>query len=144
MKNILKFTALLILLQMSACKDDNESGTDARTKMLTASPWGNAQVTHTPDGDLSDRYADFAIVFTDDASDGFDGTFVVSNGSYAFSENAGKWKFNDDFTQIILDSEKEMDFQLDESHLELNFIVPPAGGRVAGVSGQFTFDLLPL
>ncbi len=144
MKNILKFAALLILFQLNACKDDNESGTNANTRMLTASPWGNAQVTHTTDGDLSDQYTDFAIAFTDNSSDGFDGTFIVSNGSYAFSENTGQWKFNDDFTQIILDSEKVMDIQLDEDHLKLDFTVPTPGGRLAGVSGHFTFDLQPL
>jgi hypothetical protein len=144
MKSIIKLTALLFVLQLGACKDEKESGTDVKTKMLTAESWGNAQVTHTPDGDLSDQYTNFAIVFTSNASDGFDGTFVVSNGGYAFSENAGKWKFSNDLDQIIFDSGKVIDFQLDETHLELDFIVPTPGGRVSGISGHFIFDLQPL
>lgn len=143
MKNILKITALLVVIQLGACGDDKEGGMDAKTKMLTAVPWGNAQVTHSPDGDLSDQYTDFAIVFTGNASDGFDGTFLISNGGYAFSENAGKWKFSDDGDQIIFDSGKEMDIQLDADHLQLDFIVPAPGGKVAGLSGHFVFDLQP-
>lgn len=145
MKNILKAILLLLTIQLAACSSDGGSdGMDAKTKMLTAAPWGNAQVTHSPDGDLSDQYTDFAIMFTANSSDGFDGTFVVSNGGYAFSENAGRWRFNDDFTKIIFDSEKEMDIELSENHLQLDFIVAPAGGKVAGISGHFVFDLQPL
>jgi hypothetical protein len=143
MKSILKLTALLIVLQLGACGDDKEGGMDANTKMLTAAPWGDAQVTHA-DGDLSDQYTDFAIVFTSGASDGFDGTFLISNGGYAFSEDAGKWKFNDDFSQIIFDSEKVIDIQLDEDHLQLDFTAPASGGKVTGLSGHFVFDLQPL
>lgn len=145
MKKILTLLTFVSMLSVISCKDDNEpSKQDVNTKMLTASPWGNAQVTHTPDGDLSDQYTDFAIVFTSNASNGFDGTFVVSNGGYAFSENAGKWKFNNDFTKIIFDSEKELTIELDEDHLQLDFVVPAPGGKVSGLSGHFVFTLQPL
>ncbi len=145
MKSILKFAALLIVFQLGACNDDNEtSKRDIKIDMLTASSWGNAQVTHTPDGDLSIQYTDFAIVFTGNSSDGFDGTYIISNGGYAFSENAGKWKFSDDLSKIILDSGKELAYQLDETNLHLDFTVASAGSKVAGVSGHFVFDLQPL
>lgn len=144
MKNLIKLTPLVLLISLASCKDGNEqSKQDTKTKMLTAASWGHAQVTHT-DGDLSDQYTDFAIVFTGNASDGFDGTFIVSNGGYAFEENAGQWKFNDDFTKIIFDSEKELEFELSEDLLTLDFIVPSQGGRAAGVSGHFVFELQPM
>jgi hypothetical protein len=141
MKNILKITILLALIQLGACSDDKDSGQDAQTKMLTAEPWSHAQVTHS-DGDLSAQYEDFVIVFTSNSANGFDGTFIVSNGGYAFAETSGQWKFDD--SKIILDSGKEMEFELTENSLQLDFTVAPSGGRVAGVSGHFTFDLRPL
>jgi hypothetical protein len=144
MKNILKITTLLIVLQLPACKDDNEkSERDLKTDMLTTS-WGDAQVMHTPDGDLSNQYTNFMIVFTDNGSGDFDGTYIISNGGNAFSEDTGKWKFNDALNQIILDSGKEMDMQLGEGHLQLDFITVPAGGKVKGLSGHFVFDLQPM
>lgn len=141
MKNMFRLTILLALIQLSACSDDKDNGTDAQTKMLTAEPWSHAVVTHS-DGDLSDQYEDFVIVFTDNPSNGFDGTFIVSNGGYAFAETSGQWKFEG--SKIILDSGKEMEFELTENSLQLDFIVPPAGGKVAGISGHFVFDLQPL
>lgn len=144
MKNLFKITPLVILISLASCKDDNgPSKQDIKIEMLTGSSWGHAQVTHT-DGDLSDQYTDFAIVFTGNASDGFDGTFVVSNGGNAFAENSGKWKFNDDMTKITFDSEKELEFEVDEDHLTLDFIVPASGGRMAGLSGHFVFELQPM
>lgn len=134
---------MIIALQLGACGDEKESGTAAKTKMLTATPWGHATVTHS-DGDLSGQYGNFAIIFAKNGSDGFDGTFLISKGGYAFSETAGKWMFSDDMTQIIFDSGKEIDIELSEDHLQLDFIVPPPGGRIAGLSGHFVFDLQPL
>jgi hypothetical protein len=145
MKSIFKITALLVLIQLWSCGgDDNEkSEREMQVDVIAATPWGHAQVTHNPDGDLSDQYTNFMMVFTGEASDSFDGTYIISNGGFAFSENAGKWKFNDTLDKIILDSGKEMDIQLDETHLQLDFVTPP-GGKVVGLSGHFVFDLQPL
>jgi hypothetical protein len=144
MKNFFKTASLIVLVALASCKDDgSESSQDAKTKMLTATSWGQAQVTHS-DGDLSDQYTDFVILFTSTESAEFDGSFVISNGGNAFSESAGQWKFNDDQTKIIFDSGKEIDITLDESHLQLDFTVPDPGGRTAGLSGHFTFDLQPM
>jgi hypothetical protein len=142
MKSIIKLTILLIVLQLGACKDE-KSETEVKTKMLTAASWGNAQVTHS-DGDLSGQYANFAIGFTKNKSEGFDGTFIISGGGYAFSETAGKWKFSDNFEQIIFDSGKEIDIELSADQLKLDFTVPAPGGKVAGLSGHFVFVLQPL
>jgi hypothetical protein len=143
MKNFIKLTVLFCVLLFGACKDDKPSRAEVKTKMLTAATWGHAQVTHS-DGDLSGQYANFAIGFTRNASDGFDGTFIISGGGYAFSETAGKWKFSDDFTQIIFDSGKTIDIELSADHLQLDFTVPAPGGKAAGLSGHFIFDLLTL
>jgi hypothetical protein len=101
-------------------------------------------VTHGTDGDLSEQYADFVIGFSKTTASGFDGTFVVSNGGYAFPEDAGNWKFNDALTAIIIDSGRELEFELSKDNLILDFTVAPSGGRVDGISGQFTFELQPL
>jgi hypothetical protein len=143
MKSILKITVLLIVCQLTACQEDEKNKPDLKTEMLTATSWGHAQVTHS-DGDLSGQYTDFSISFTSNSSNGFDGTFSISNGSYAFEETTGKWKFNDDQDQIMFDSEKVMDIHLEENHLQLDFTVAEPGGKISGVSGHFTFDLQPL
>ena len=145
MKNILKLSALLVLFYLSACNDDNElSKKEQYIEMLTTTSWAHAVVTHGTDGDLSDQYADFIIAFSKTSSTGYDGTFIVSNGGYAFPENAGKWKFNDNLTTITLDSGRELEFELSKTNLMLDFTVAPSGGRVEGISGQFTFELQPL
>lgn len=145
MKSIIKITALLIAFQLTGCGDDNEkSKKEMMTDMLTKSSWGHALVTHTPDGDLSEQYTEFAILFTNSPTEGFEGNFAISNGGYAFSETAGRWRFNDDLDTIILDSDKEMDFELDETHLRLEFVTTTPGGKMAGLSGHFVFDLQPL
>jgi hypothetical protein len=144
MKNIFRLTILLALIQFSACSDDNNGGSkSAKSTILTKEPWAHAQVSHT-DGDLSSQYTNFVIVFTKNASDGFDGTYVISNGGHAFTETSGKWKFSEDFSQILFDSGKEINIELTEDHLKLDFIAPPPGGKVAGLSGHFIFELQPL
>ena len=143
MKTLFKVIILLIAFQLTACKDESDENGNEEIKMLTANTWANAQVTHD-DGDLSDQYENFAIVFTDNPSNGFDGTFVVSNGGYAFPESSGLWKFNDDFSKIILSPEKEMDVELSKDHLRLQFSVAAESGKLTGTSGNFMFDLQPL
>ena len=144
MKNIIKITALLFALHLSGCSDDSEKGKqDEMTKMLTASGWGHASVTHS-DGDLSDQYTHFSILFTDKKSGSSDGTYFISNGGHAFSETTGTWKFSDDQSQIILDSGKTMDIQLDDTHLQLDFTTGNPAMRTMGLSGHFIFDLQPL
>lgn len=145
MRTILKLIGLIILFQLGACKDENTiSPRTTYSNLLTASPWGNCTVTHAIDGDLSNQYSDFVLLFTMSKSDDFEGTFVTSHGGHAFPENTGKWKFSEDLKQIIFDSGRELDFQLDENHLLLDFSISPAGGRANGLSGHFVFDLKPL
>lgn len=144
MKNFLTLFAIAFLFQLSACKDDNEiSQHDQNVTMLTATNWGNPTVMNATDGDLSEQYADLIMVFTKKSTDGFDGTFVIGNGLYAFPETSGKWKFSNDLTKIVFDSGRELDYTLSENNLHLDFVVAPIGGRINGLSGHFTFDLKP-
>ena len=145
-RNILQLALFFAMVQISACKEDNDepSASDVKVDMLTAQTWGQAIVTHATDGDLSDQYPDFAITFTSNPSGGFQGTYVAANGGHAFADATGKWKFNDALTLIVLDSGREIEFELDETHLKLDFTVPISGGRSNGLSGHFTFELQPL
>jgi len=144
MKAIRKIIVLLTLLQASGCHENEMSEKGKDVKLLTETPWSHSVVTHATDGDLSDQYESFAIAFTKNPADGFEGTFVISNGGYAFPENSGKWKFNDDLDRIIFDSGRELSYQLVEGILSLDFTVSAPGGRVSGLSGHFVFELKPL
>jgi hypothetical protein len=145
MKKMLRLIPLLLVFQFAACGDDNEkSDRDIKTDMLTATPWGNAQVTNIPDGNLSDQYTNFAITFSRNKSGEFDGTYFIANGGYAFEEVSGKWRFSNALDQLILDSGKVMEMELGADNLKLEFTVSDPGGRTSGLSGHFTFDLSPL
>lgn len=144
MKKFLTLIAIAALFQLSACKDDSTeiSAHEQNVNMISANAWAHPTVTH-PDGDLSDQYTNFLLVFTKKADGDFDGDFLIANDGYAFPENFGQWKFNDDLTKIVLDSGREIDYQLSQNSLHLDFIVAPTGGRINGLSGHFTFDLQP-
>jgi hypothetical protein len=146
MKNILKLTMVTLLVQLAACREDAApSAREIKLDLLASSTWGNAQVIHATDGNLSSEYAEFAIAFTKGSTNGFDGTFIISNGGNAFSEGSGRWKFSVDLRKIILDSGKDITFEVDDEHLTLDFVVPPPpNGRIDGLSGHFTFDLKPI
>ena len=144
MKNILNFVSVIALVILISCNDSGETPKqDATTKMLTATSWGHAEVTHS-DGDLSDQYENFMILFTSNASNGYNGTFIVANGGNAFTETTGSWKFSSDKSQIILDSEKAIDYTVTQNSLVLEFTVAAPNGKAAGVSGHFTFELQPM
>jgi hypothetical protein len=142
MKNIITIVALGIILQFSACSEDEKVAPRTGTiDKLAETPWGDARVTHA-DGDLSAQYQYFAIAFTKQSSGAFDGQFVISNGGHAFPETSGRWRFNAELTQIIFDSGTTIDYQLNETSLTLDFTTPPpSGGRVKGLGGHFIFEL---
>jgi hypothetical protein len=72
-----------------------------------------------------------------------DGECIAANGGNAFPDVSGEWSLSSDGHTIILSNDQEMTIgNLTEGSLVLNFIVtPPTGGRVEGVSGEFTFHL---
>ncbi len=148
MKNIQRILTLgvcLVLVQLAACKNDADEPT-AREKAiatLTKASWGHAHVTHS-DGDLSDQYENFVIQFIKAPASGFDGTFIITAGGYAFAETAGRWKFNNGLDQISFDSGKVMAVALTVSDLQLEFYVAAPAAKAMGVSGNFVFNLQPL
>lgn len=135
-------TALTFLL--ISCNDEETNTKFQDVKFLTGSTWSHADVQHATDGDLSGQYENFAISFTKNTADGYEGTFIIANGGYAFPENTGKWKLNDDLDKIIFDSGRELQYDVEQTTLHLEFTVDAPGGRVSGLSGQFIFDLKPL
>jgi hypothetical protein len=140
--NSVRMILLVAALLIVGCKDNNElTAAEKDVALLTGTTWGSASVINHTDGDLSYLYEDLIIQFVKKPTDGFDGTFEVSNGGYAFPENSGKWKLNADTKKITLDSGRELDFQIQPSTLVLDFIIIPQGGRVKGLSGHFTVSL---
>ncbi|HMG92391.1 MAG TPA: hypothetical protein VK589_20175 [Chryseolinea sp.] len=146
MKNILTLTLLALMFQLAGCNSDDDANPKSQNaQLLTATPWSHAVVTHTTDGDLSDQYENFAISFIRKAENGYEGTFIISNGGYAFPENTGKWKFHDDnLGKIVFDSGRQIQYDVHAETLHLDFNVAAPGGRTNGLSGHFVFDLIPL
>jgi hypothetical protein len=146
MKNIKLVSFLLMLAVAAACGDDEPGGTDERTKKinaLTVSPWVTVSVEHDTDGDLTFQYEDFSISFSKDPAAGAEGDYVVTNGGNAFPVPFGKWSLSDDLKTLSFTSGQELSIEsLTDGSLILNFVVEPnAGGRIEGVSGEFTFTL---
>ena len=135
---------LIGLVQMFGCDDDNASPKSQDVQLITATPWSHASVMNSTDGDLSDQYKNFVISFTKKPENGFEGTYIISNGGYAFPENTGKWKFHDDLDRIVFDSGRQIQYDVDKETLHFDFTVSASGGRVDGLSGHFIFDLKPL
>ncbi|MFZ6011133.1 MAG: hypothetical protein ACOYXT_12375 [Bacteroidota bacterium] len=144
MKTRTKLFILLLLGSLLACSDDSTSPREQNIVWLTAQSWGHAHVNHETDGNLSSQYSNFAILFTAQSSQGYDGTFMISHGGNAFAEATGMWRFNSDLTKLILNSGQELNFQLEADHLQLDFYVADPGGRSSGLSGHFVFELSPL
>jgi hypothetical protein len=144
LKILLRVSMLMMLVQLIACDDEQSTETDTKRNLLTTNTWGTPVVTHA-DGNLSADYSDFAITFTTNAVvSGFEGTYIVSNGGHAFEDPSGQWKLNEDQTMIIFDSGREIQFEISEGHLKLDFTVIESGGRSNGLSGHFVFELKPL
>ena len=145
MKKLFAYASLIAVVLATAC-DKDEPKADPRSEsinLLTASPWVIQTVEHSTDGDLTFQYSDFSIVFTKNASGNTDGDYVAANGGNAFPDTFGKWGLSDDRRMIVLSNGQELTVEnLTSQSLVLNFVVaPPTGGRIAGVSGEFTFHL---
>jgi hypothetical protein len=144
LKILFRIVMLAIIVQLTACND--EPGSEANTKhnLLTTNTWGTPVVTHA-DGNLSQDYADFTITFTSNAViNGFEGTYIISNGGHAFADPSGQWKLNEDHTLIVFDSGREIQFEVREDLLKLDFTVTDSGGRSNGLNGHFVFELKPI
>jgi len=143
-KSIANFIFLMLMLTMlTSCKEDDIDPKDEAINTLTANAWAHAKVSHA-DGDLSEEYKDFVIQFSRKGTDDFDGVFIISGGSYAFHEIAGQWKLDDSLRKITLSSGKEIDVSMTNTYLIMEFETSNPGGRIAGLSGSFRFQLRPL
>lgn len=146
MKRIVMYASLFLAVIVSACKSDDKEGTDPHAEkigLVTSGVWQAESVIHSTDGDLTFQYEDFTITFTNNATSGSDGDFLVQNGGNAFPDASGKWSLNSDLNTISLSNGQDMTIEnLSSQSLVLKFIVAPsAGGRIEGVSGEFTFHL---
>jgi len=94
--------------------------------------------------DISDQYTDFTITFF---KDGNTKEMVAVNPGYAFYRGTDVWVFatSSNASKIIRSSDGiEMGVQVSQTNLTLTFNVPvtSTGGRVAGMNGNFTFNLV--
>lgn len=143
MKKILIYLPVFFALFVASCSDDNEvSPKDEKVKHLTSSAWTTASVLHSTDGDLTSQYANYSITFSRNASSGIDGDYLVTNGSYAFPDAAGKWTLSADLSKITLTNGQEIAIEsLSDESLKFKVVVAPSSGRVSGLSGEFHFSL---
>jgi hypothetical protein len=133
---ILIFASVLIQCSSSSDPDAKEE----KIKWLTHDAWVAENVS-SDEGDLTFQYTDFVIIFMRNPNDTFDGDYYSTGGGHAFSELIGRWKFNDDLSKLLLDGGKEIRIIASKEKLTMNFFVAPSGGRVSGLSGNFTFVL---
>ncbi|MFZ1807385.1 MAG: hypothetical protein WAU36_09200 [Cyclobacteriaceae bacterium] len=137
MKQRILILAVLILA-ISACKDDGLSAVEQTKQQLMVAPWGNPTVT--VDGvDESDLYKDFSITFGD-------GTYTSINGDPVWP-GSGTWQFKDDAGKImLLDGSLEVVINsIDDENLELELnwdeTTYALGGRVSSIFGKNYFFL---
>lgn len=140
MKSITQLFCLLLLVSLGCSKDESLSKHDQIVKNISAT-WGNAQVMHATDGDLSFQYEDFAITFAKNSSSGADGFFIVENGSHAFPDASGQWSLSSDLSKIEISTGAAWDFTLTGNSLTLEFDIPDSGGRTNGLTGHVVFEL---
>ncbi len=144
---MIRFASLLLIVVAVACgSKDEDPKPDAKAKAistLTGSKWIANSVEHAIDGDLTFQYEDFSITFSKHPAAGAEGDYTVINGGNAFPDPSGKWSLSEDGHTIFFTSGQEFAIEsLTDQSLILNFTVPPSsGGRVEGMSGEFTFNL---
>lgn len=132
---------ILTVCFITSCSKDDPSAREKKRAMLTAGVWVTEQVLNSSDGDLTASYSGFSIVFLKGRDVAFEGDYFVHHGGHTFTEAAGQWKFSNDLKKLILSDGKEIDFTLTKESLTLYFFLEPTGGRLKGLSGNFTFVL---
>jgi hypothetical protein len=135
------FIVILALMLFHCSKQTDPTPKEQMIKLLTSDMWTTESVQKDEAGDVTSDYAEFGIAFESRPDADFDGDYYVAGGGRAFPELVGQWKFNADFTRLVLANGREMDVSLSATSLVLTFSVVPDGGRVKGVIGRFTFRL---
>lgn len=138
---ILTMAVLIFTVGCSGSKVQPSIEDQQLQKMLGTWKTSTVQVDGT---DITDQYTDFTITFF---KNGNTNEMIATNPGYAFYAGADVWVFatSSQASKIIRSSDGiEMSVQVDQSNLTLLFNVPQAsiGGRVAGMSGNFTFQLV--
>ena len=110
-------------------------------KMLGTWKATSVQVDGT---DITDQYTDFTLTIF---KNGNTKEMVATNPGYAFYAGVDVWVFasSSQASKMIRSSDGiEMNIQFNQSTLTLTFNVPQPsnGGRVSGMSGNFTFNLV--
>ncbi|HEY0741855.1 MAG TPA: hypothetical protein VGD40_10345 [Chryseosolibacter sp.] len=143
-KTILVITlAMLVVLVVIQCsKEKDPSPKEQKMHMLTDGAWMVDKVHNNADGDITSLYATFAIAFSKSPFGNFEGDYYVAAGGRAFPDVYGHWRFNEDLSRLILDNGREMEISLSDKILTLRFSLAPTGGRMDGLSGDFTFTLV--
>jgi hypothetical protein len=139
---IIYMTVMIAAITIVACSSHSVSVEDQQMQKLQGT-WkaSSVQVDGT---DITDQYTDFTITFF---KSGSTKEMVATNPGYAFYAGTDVWDFaaSSKATKIIRSSDGiEMNVQVTQSNLTLTFNVPvtSAGGRVSGMSGNFTFNLV--
>lgn len=146
-KKILAFFALIQLATLFGCGKD-ESVTQSEEELQTeklAHSWivgDNSTVKRNSD-DLTTKYAEFVLRFTKS------GAYSIVGDQQNIFFPSGKWEFVDDtYKKVSLNKDEiSIDVSLDEERqlLTLTFNLQEnkliGGGRVAGITGEYTFVL---
>lgn len=141
LKFITALSCLTVLLICSSCKDDKETKSPVEEQLQTlvnGSPWILAGNTVLKDGfDVSSQFTGFTLTFSES-------NFSTTNSLPSAWPNAGTWQFvNENPNKIIRGDGVEIDLQLADNKLILNFMVsdPNSGGRGLSVAGEYQFTL---
>jgi hypothetical protein len=133
---------MIVVTIAVACSNHSPSMEDQQMqKMMGTWKASSVQVDGT---DITDQYTNFALTFF---KSGSTKEMVATNPGYVFYSGTDVWDFaaSSRASKIIRSSDGiEMNVQVTQSNLMLTFNVPVAsnGGRISGMSGNFTFNLV--
>ena len=150
MKNSSKLYLMAIALMMalsfiSGCnKDDDEQSVKDKQTELLAKKWNIKtdvnSVTLNGDDD-TDQWPGFTVTFYSN------GTYVASNISEArlntVWSSSGSWLFKSDtnVNTIVRDDGVEININVDQGSLSMNFNYTEPNGRISGIEGEWVFDM---
>lgn len=134
---LISLVCIVVALSLSGCsKDDGLSPDQQRIKDLTTT-WTLGSVTND-NVDVTDQFTGFMLVINDtNYTTKNGGNAWSASGSYSFVENNIDHLMRDDNVQITIDS-------FSSSEITLSFTINQVntGGRINGITGNFTFSLI--
>ena len=140
---IIYIVTMIVLILTVGCSSKVQPSVEDMQLQKMLGTWkpSSVQVDGT---DISDQYTDFTITFF---KSGNSKEMVATNPGHAFYAGTDVWVFatSSQASKIIRSSDGiEMSVKVDQTNLQLVFNVPQpsTGGRVSGMSGNFTFNLV--